>query len=331
MTTQLIEGRVKLTQEIDQFGSDIHDLETHLNKKIDASEAQLPFVMDDDQLVEQKEEFQPFNYTLFLNIDVDKEYKSENVVNNAAMGLRQLESHSKHFSVISELMDECIDEEQGPYILMFFSPRRQNDIPHLRAKKCKMRHKLLGSFIFIPPPLERSRKIDAKFWRSLSIGNLELRSTFELKCGVPFGLTFVNIRGLDAWIKILRFPLDSGDDLRPRGSELVLAFLRVELVFCDFTDVRSRRPQRGLLMQTASCFCDIREGVWHIISGLSPISPFQSFGSFGVATWTRFLRGIFWVFADECYDAEVFSSEFCDVEVFFGEFCDAEAISDKCL
>lgn len=26
MTTQLIEGRVELTQEIDQFGSDIHDL-----------------------------------------------------------------------------------------------------------------------------------------------------------------------------------------------------------------------------------------------------------------------------------------------------------------
>ncbi|KAG5605198.1 hypothetical protein H5410_026690 [Solanum commersonii] len=36
MTTQLIEGRVELTQEIDQFGSDIHDLEAHLNKKIEA-------------------------------------------------------------------------------------------------------------------------------------------------------------------------------------------------------------------------------------------------------------------------------------------------------
>ena len=162
MTTQLIEGRVELTQEIDQFGSDIHDLEAHLNKKIEASEAQLPIVVDDDQLVEQKEEFQPFNYILFLNIDVEKEYKSENVVNSAALELRELESHSKHFSIKSELMDECIDEEQGPYILKFFSPRRQNDIPHLRAKKCKMRHILLGSFIFIPPPLERSRKIDAK-------------------------------------------------------------------------------------------------------------------------------------------------------------------------
>ncbi|KAG5611609.1 hypothetical protein H5410_022890 [Solanum commersonii] len=79
MTTQLIEGRVELTQEIDQFSSDINDLEAHLNKKIKASEAKLPIVVDDDQLVEQKEEFQPFNYTLFLNIDVEKEYKSENV------------------------------------------------------------------------------------------------------------------------------------------------------------------------------------------------------------------------------------------------------------
>ncbi|KAG5589958.1 hypothetical protein H5410_040472 [Solanum commersonii] len=160
MTTQLIEERVELTQEIYQFGSDIHDLETHLNKKIEASDAQLPIVVDNDQLVEQKEEFQPFNYTLFFNIDVEKEYKSENVVKNVALELRQLEFQSKHFSVKSELMDKCIDEEQDSYILKFFSPRKQNDIPHLRAKKCKLRHILLGSFIFIPPPLERSRKID---------------------------------------------------------------------------------------------------------------------------------------------------------------------------
>ncbi|KAG5586338.1 hypothetical protein H5410_046772 [Solanum commersonii] len=76
MTTQLIEGRVELTQEINQFGSDIHDLEAHLNKKIGASDVQSPIVMDDDQLVEQKMEFQPFNYIFFLNIDVEKEYKS---------------------------------------------------------------------------------------------------------------------------------------------------------------------------------------------------------------------------------------------------------------
>lgn len=58
-------------------------------------------------------------------------------------------------------MDDCVDEEQGPYILKVFSPYRQKVIPRLRAKKYKMRHILLGSFIFIPPLLERSRKVDA--------------------------------------------------------------------------------------------------------------------------------------------------------------------------
>ncbi|KAG5599810.1 hypothetical protein H5410_031180 [Solanum commersonii] len=58
MTTQLIGGRVDLTHEINQFGLDIHDIEAHLNKKIEASEAQLPIVVDDYQLVEKKEEFQ---------------------------------------------------------------------------------------------------------------------------------------------------------------------------------------------------------------------------------------------------------------------------------
>uniref|UniRef100_M1DAI2 Uncharacterized protein n=1 Tax=Solanum tuberosum TaxID=4113 RepID=M1DAI2_SOLTU len=159
MTTQLIEGRVELTQKIDQFGSDIHDLEADLNKKIEVSEAQLPIVEDDDQLVEKKKEFHPFNYTLFLNIDVEKEYKSENVVKNVALELRQLESHSKYFSISSELIDECIYEVQCPYILKFCSPRRQNDNPHLRAKKCKMQHILLGSFIFIPPPLRGAEKL----------------------------------------------------------------------------------------------------------------------------------------------------------------------------
>ncbi|KAG5617791.1 hypothetical protein H5410_017615 [Solanum commersonii] len=133
MTSQLIEGRVELTQEIDQFGSDIHDLETHWNKKIEASDAQLSIVVDDDQQVEQKEEFQSLNHNLFLNIDVEKEYKSKNVVNNVVLELSQFESHSKHFSIKSELIDECIDEEQDPYILKFCSPCRQNDIPHLRA------------------------------------------------------------------------------------------------------------------------------------------------------------------------------------------------------
>lgn len=55
--------------------------------------------MDYDQLMEKKEELQPFNYTLFLNIDVEKEYKSQNAINNVALKFRALESHSEHFSI----------------------------------------------------------------------------------------------------------------------------------------------------------------------------------------------------------------------------------------
>ncbi|KAG5605106.1 hypothetical protein H5410_026598 [Solanum commersonii] len=106
-----------------------------------------------------------------MELQAKKEYKSVNVVNNATLKLRHLGPHSKYFSTLcldddmksesSELMEECIDEEQGPYILKFSSPRRQKDIPHIRAKKCKMRHLLLGSFIFIPLPLEQKKMMQS--------------------------------------------------------------------------------------------------------------------------------------------------------------------------
>ncbi|KAG5615126.1 hypothetical protein H5410_014950, partial [Solanum commersonii] len=50
-------------------------------------------------------------------------------------------------------MDECIDETKR-----HSSPKRQEvqDVTYITW------YILLGSFIFIPPPLERSRKIDAK-------------------------------------------------------------------------------------------------------------------------------------------------------------------------
>ena len=86
MTTQLIEGRVELTQNIYQFRSDIHDFEAHLNKKIEVYDSQLIIVLNNDPLVEQQ--FQPFIYTLFHNIDAEKEYKKEEVVNNVDLELR---------------------------------------------------------------------------------------------------------------------------------------------------------------------------------------------------------------------------------------------------
>lgn len=72
---------------------------------------------------------------------VKKKYKSENVVNNVSLDLRHIGPHSKYISTLwlddnikfdsSELMYECLEEEQGPCILKFSSPHRQNDIPYI--------------------------------------------------------------------------------------------------------------------------------------------------------------------------------------------------------
>uniref|UniRef100_M1DTZ9 Uncharacterized protein n=1 Tax=Solanum tuberosum TaxID=4113 RepID=M1DTZ9_SOLTU len=166
MKTQLTKGRVELRQEIDQFGKDIQDLEDHLNKKVEVFDVKSPIVVDDDQLVDQKEKIQPFNYIVFLNVNIEKEYKSENV--DVALELGHLGSHSKYFSILcliddmkfesSELMVEFLDEEQNLYILKFSSPHRQNDIHHIRTKKCKMQHLVLGSFILYGHPLSETEK-----------------------------------------------------------------------------------------------------------------------------------------------------------------------------
>lgn len=98
--------------------------------------------------------------------------KIEDVKNNAILELDRIGPHSNYFSTLClvgdmgidpfEHMEESVYGEQSAYILKYVMPRRQNDIPHLKAKKCKMRYILLGSFIFTQPPQERERKSDAK-------------------------------------------------------------------------------------------------------------------------------------------------------------------------
>ncbi|XP_059292620.1 B3 domain-containing transcription repressor VAL1-like [Lycium ferocissimum] len=85
--TYFMEERTKLGQEIDQFGSDIYDLQAQINKKVEVSDAQPPIVMDTGQLVEQIEEFQPFDQILVDDAYVEEVYKSENVRNNAVLEL----------------------------------------------------------------------------------------------------------------------------------------------------------------------------------------------------------------------------------------------------
>ena len=172
MATQLIEGRTELRQDIDKFDSDIHDLQALMNKKVEMSDAQPLVVMDTGLHVEQEEEFQPFDQNIVDDANVEGVHMSEDVQNKAVSELGHVGPHSKHFSTLcfvgdmkiepSKLLEKCINKEQEPYILKFATPKGQNSIRHLRAKKCKMRHLLLGSFIFTPPPQERSRKFDAK-------------------------------------------------------------------------------------------------------------------------------------------------------------------------
>jgi len=116
--------------------------------------------LDTGQLVERKEEFLLFDQNIISDVKVDEECKIEDLKNNAILELERIRPHSKHFSTLClvgdmdplEHMEESIDEEQSFYILKYAIPWRQNDIPHLKAKKCNMRYILLGSFISTPPP-----------------------------------------------------------------------------------------------------------------------------------------------------------------------------------
>ncbi|MCD7451333.1 hypothetical protein HAX54_011025 [Datura stramonium] len=112
----------KLRQEIDQFGSSIHDL--------------------------QEEESQSLDYSLLADVEVEEVDKSDDVNHNSILELGHIGPHSKHFSTLylvgnleiepSKPMERCVDDEQCRYILKFTMPRKHNGIPHLMAKKGKM-------------------------------------------------------------------------------------------------------------------------------------------------------------------------------------------------
>ncbi|KAG5619955.1 hypothetical protein H5410_005173, partial [Solanum commersonii] len=77
-TEIVIQSLLQEQTQLLKFQESIRDGLTYMKTQL-IKGTQLPIVVDDDQLVEQKEEFQPFNYTLLLSIDAEKEYKSENV------------------------------------------------------------------------------------------------------------------------------------------------------------------------------------------------------------------------------------------------------------
>ncbi|MCE3049931.1 hypothetical protein HAX54_046147 [Datura stramonium] len=124
------------------------------------------------QCIEQEGESQPLHHSLLADVDVEEVDKSEDVKHNASSELGCIGPHSKHFSTLhiggnleieaSKHMDRGVDEEQCPYILKYIIPKTHNDIPHLRAKKRKMQHLLLGPFTFTPPPLEHNKILENK-------------------------------------------------------------------------------------------------------------------------------------------------------------------------
>lgn len=135
-------------------------------------EAQRQSALGTSQCMKHEEEFQLFDYFLWVDVDVEKVSRSEDVKHNTILELGHIGPHSKHFSTLflignleigpSKPTERCVDVEQCPYILKFAMPKRQNDIPHLRAKKYNMQHLLLGPFMFTPPPLEHNRKLEKK-------------------------------------------------------------------------------------------------------------------------------------------------------------------------
>ncbi|MCD9558728.1 hypothetical protein HAX54_016303 [Datura stramonium] len=120
----------------------------------------------------QEEESQPLDCSLLDDVDVEEVDKSEDVNHNSIVELGHIGSHSKYFSTLCLVgnleiepfkpMERCVDEEQCSYILKFIMPKRHNNISHLRAKKGKMQHLLLGPFMFTPLLLEHNRKLEKK-------------------------------------------------------------------------------------------------------------------------------------------------------------------------
>ncbi|XP_059295132.1 uncharacterized protein LOC132048245 [Lycium ferocissimum] len=106
-------------------------------------------------------------------VEVDSSLgENENVKIRKNLQIGRLKSHSKHFSTLDLYGDMGIEphtsmldgeeERQVPYILQFERVRRQNDIPHLKAKKCKMKKLMFGLFIYLPPPTTHGHKLESK-------------------------------------------------------------------------------------------------------------------------------------------------------------------------
>ena len=128
--------------------------------------------------------------------------KSECVVDSVNFEVGLVGPHSKHFSTLFlddilsvesfEIVEEYEDEEQESYILDFTPDKQYKIIPHFKAEYFTMHISLLGSLIFVPPPYERGKKMDAMLgmeflssrWRKKLIGSCR-----DIKVGTSWEAT----------------------------------------------------------------------------------------------------------------------------------------------
>ena len=144
---------------------------------------------DISQFAEQTQESQPLNYHLYFETEIEKLNKSKCVVDSVNFEVGLVGPHSKHFSTLFlddilsvesfEIVEEYEDEEQESYILDFTSDKQYKNTTYLKDEWFTMHIPLLGSLIFVPPPYERGKKMDAMLgmeflssrWRKKLIGS----------------------------------------------------------------------------------------------------------------------------------------------------------------
>ncbi|XP_060186437.1 uncharacterized protein LOC132615858 [Lycium barbarum] len=184
---------VEQSQELKELEIAIRDLNTKLNAKVEVCNTQHQIVMESSfQLVSNEKvvnidfqelmmNCQPTNPKIMQDANIEEmilelhkkvhemvfedssSFLGEDVKNEANLKLKRIGPHSNHFSTLclvddmevelTEPMENCGNEEESVFILKFAMPKRQNGMPHLRAKKCKMRTRELAYLFFYHRPM----------------------------------------------------------------------------------------------------------------------------------------------------------------------------------
>lgn len=163
--TQLEESMREQKESTERMRSQLTEMQMRIESYVDQQS------LEDELLVEQEEDFHPFDYSIFIDDNVERVHKSENVKNNTIHELGHIRPHSHHFSTLcidskilielSEPIEKSEEEEQSAYILEFIVPKSEKYIPHLGDKEKNIRH-VFGSFTFLPPPHEHERQLEKK-------------------------------------------------------------------------------------------------------------------------------------------------------------------------